>query len=126
MKKIINQIVNFWLDYSVSGYNNLKKHDNDPEIDILLNTSFIQSLNLNLVLVLIFKCFDFKLSDYKYLIITTLVLIAVNYFWYNKLTDNEKNKLKSRTPKFKKYVYRFYAVFSGVLLLFIGYLLSSN
>lgn len=80
MKKIIKGLIDFWLDYASSSYNRLKKKDKDPEIDILLNTSFIQSLNINLILIVIFKLSQFKVKDFKYMIVTTILLFIFNYF----------------------------------------------
>lgn len=126
MKKKLRWIVIFWLDYAVSGYNRLKKYDNDPEIDIILNTSFIQSLNINLIFVFLFKVIDFKVSDFKYMLITTLLLVIINYLCYNKLDDKEKKSLKERIPKFENYVYRLYALISAILLFICAYFLSGT
>lgn len=119
----MNWIINFWLDYASSGYNKLKKNDSDPEIDIILNTSFIQSLNLDLILVLIFKLISFKITDFKYMIITTIIMIVINYFWYNNLSKSKKEEIKNRIPQFGSFVYRLYALFSAVSLFIIAYLL---
>ncbi|MRX42074.1 hypothetical protein GJU43_22595 [Flavobacterium sp. LC2016-23] len=124
MKKIIKGLIDFWLDYASSSYNRLKKKDKDPEIDILLNTSFIQSLNINLILVVIFKLTQFKVKDFKYMIVTTILLFIFNYFWYNKLQDIRKEEIKNRTPRFSNSVYKVYAVFSAILLFFVAYVLK--
>ncbi|MEO6175392.1 MAG: hypothetical protein ABIP27_09615 [Flavobacterium circumlabens] len=124
MKKIIKGLIDFWLDYASSSYNRLKKKDKDPEIDILLNTSFIQSLNINLILIVIFKLSQFKVKDFKYMIVTTMLLFIFNYFWYNKLQDIRKEEIKNRTPRFSNSVYKVYAVFSAILLFFVAYVLK--
>jgi len=113
----------FWLDYIASSYIKLIKKDKDPEIDVLLNTSFVQSLNVNLVLVIVFKLINFKIADFKYMIITSLLIFIVNYFIYNRLSEKEKEKIKNRVPKFKSYIYRLYALFSAIILFLCAYLL---
>ncbi|TDX11255.1 hypothetical protein EDB96_2039 [Flavobacterium sp. S87F.05.LMB.W.Kidney.N] len=113
----------FWLDYAVSNYVRLKKHDNDPEIDILLNTSFIQSINLDILLVIVFKFVDFRITDYKYLIVTTVSIFVFNFVWYNRLKAAKKIELKERVPKYGIGFYRTYALFSAVSLFLIVYLL---
>ncbi|MHC0441740.1 hypothetical protein [Flavobacterium sp. 3-210] len=111
----------FWLDYAASRYHKLIKKDKDPEIDVLLNTSFVQSLNVNLVLVIVFKLINFKITDFKYMIVTTILIFLINYVIYNRLS--EKEKIKNRVPKFKSYIYRLYALFSAIALLVCAYFL---
>ncbi|OXA75864.1 hypothetical protein SAMN05444397_1197 [Flavobacterium aquidurense] len=113
----------FWLDYAASSYIKLIKKDKDPEIDILLNISFVQSLNVNLVLVIVFKLINVEITDFKYMIISSLLIFLINYFIYNRLSEKEKQRIKNRVPKFKYYIYRLYALFSAIILFVCAYLL---
>jgi hypothetical protein len=103
----INYIKNFWLDFSISHYNRLKKHETNSEIIVLINSSFIQSLNVNLI--------NMELTELKFLIITTIVIFIFNYVYFSRLNFKEKEQLKSRIPKHNRIFYEIYSLISAAL-----------
>jgi hypothetical protein len=111
----INYIKNFWLDFSISHYNRLKKHETNSEIIVLINSSFIQSLNVNTLLILILKLINMELTELKFLIITTIVIFIFNYVYFSRLNFKEKEQLKSRIPKHNRIFYEIYSLISAAL-----------
>jgi hypothetical protein len=122
---MIKYILNFWLDYSVSMYNQLKKHENEPEIRIILETSFIQSLNINTILLILLKVVNCPILDIRYFLITVVLLFIINYLKYNSLDLESKIFLKKRIPKYKRIVYTLFSFLSAVIF-FIFVVLSSS
>ncbi|WP_278022668.1 hypothetical protein [Flavobacterium ginsengisoli] len=89
----MNAYKEFWLGYAVSRYNQLKKYEKDPVVDIFMHVSFVQSVNLNTVLCLICKLLDLELIYYLYAMIAgCLGLLAFNFLWYSKL-DIKKRRV---------------------------------
>jgi len=121
---MIKTIFDFWLDYSVSRYNRLKRYENDPEARIILNTSFVQSLNVNTILLILLKLFNFNLADLRYLIITVIILFILNYLAYKRMSGEKKELIKKRIPKYKRLYYVIYSLLSAVLLILVVYLFS--
>ena len=109
-------IKSFWLDYAISKYNKLKKNDTNPEIDVVMNTSFIQSLNINSILLLLLKIINIHLNDLKFMFLITLSLITINYILNKKYNILKKEVLKNRIPKYKNSIYSLYGLFSAIIL----------
>ncbi|WJS94244.1 hypothetical protein NYQ10_19330 [Flavobacterium johnsoniae] len=117
----------FWLDYSIARYNKLKKYDSDPEIDIFMHVSFIQSINLNTILCLFCKIVNLELVYYLYAMIAgSIIVLVFNFLWYKKLNARDKKQIKKRIPKYTLRIYKLYALFSTVLFGLILYLLRQN
>ncbi|GAA3729233.1 hypothetical protein GCM10022422_09120 [Flavobacterium ginsengisoli] len=111
----MNAYKEFWLGYAVSRYNQLKKYEKDPVVDIFMHVSFVQSVNLNTVLCLICKLLDLELIYYLYAMIAgCLGLLAFNFLWYSKLDIKKKEGLKTKKPMFSLLVYKLYSLFSTV------------
>ncbi len=112
----MNAYKEFWLGYAVSRYNQLKKYEKDPVLDIFMHVSFVQSVNLNTILCLICKLLDLELVFYLYAMIGgCLVVLAFNFIWYSKLDNKTKEELKSKRPKFSLRIYKLYSLFSTIL-----------
>ena len=123
----MNAYKEFWLGYAVSRYNQLKKYERDPVIDIFMHVSFVQSVNLNSILCLICKLLDLKLVFYLYAMIGgCLAVLAFNFIWYSKLDNKTKEELKSKSPKFSLRVYKLYSLFSTILFGLTVYLLRQG
>lgn len=123
---MIKWISDFWLDYSASYYNRLKKYDREPVIDIFFHTSSIMSLNINTLLILFFKLINLNFIEKKYLIISTVFVFFMVYMIYNKMDESTKEILiKNRVPKYRWYFYRIYSLLSIIFFFITIYLMSA-
>lgn len=123
---MIKWISDFWLDYSASYYNRLKKYDKEPVIDIFFHTASIMSINVNTLLIVFFKLIKLNFIDKKYLILSTVFVFFMVYVIYNKMDKSTKeNLIKNRVPKYKWYYYRTYSLFSIILFFMTIYLMST-
>jgi hypothetical protein len=123
---MIKIIFDFWLDFSVSRHNQLKKYESEPELRIILNTSFVQSLNINTILVLVLKLINFNLIEIRYLLIVVIIIFILNYLAYNRMSEERKELIKKRVPKHNRLFYLTYSLLSALLLFVVVYLVSPN
>lgn len=109
------RLIHFWLDYGSAMYNKANNHQKDFDLDVILHISFIQGLNLNVIIVFIFGLIDYNLPTYTYLLATPILLSLVNSYLYYSLNIENRERLKNRKPRFSRYIYVLYGIVSAAL-----------
>ena len=116
------------MDYYAYYYARLKKNgsDKDPEFHVLLRVLGTIVLNVNTILIIVFKMIDINLVEKKYLLVVASVTVLICLFYWNKMDESYKNQIKSRIPHYNWYVYQGYSFFSIILIFLTVYLVSPN
>lgn len=124
---IIHFIKDFWLDFFSAYYRRLIKNAKyETPLSIVLHVSFVQSINLNTIVILFLNLF-FKQIRLNFLILfLPIVILSLlnSYYFYYKLNSVQREGIISRKPKYKTILYSFYSLMSTVLLALAGYIYS--
>jgi|GEM_PF-4658591 len=125
---MINSIKEFWMDYYAYYYTRLKRNgsDDDAEFEILLSTIITLLLNVNTLLIILLKLFDFNFVEKRYMIVTGIIVFLISMFFYKRMDTSKKEAIRNRIPRYKWYVYQGYSALSLFLFLFVIYLVSPN
>jgi len=102
------------------------KSNQDPEFEILLSILITFLLNINTMLIIGFKIFDFNFVERRYMIGTGIIVFLISMFFYRRMETESKEGIKKRIPRYKWYIYQGYSVFSVFFFLFVIYLVSPN
>lgn len=124
---ITTQIKNFWIDFFITYHNRLiKNNKSETALTNLVHLAFVQAVNFDIFAILIIAIFfpSYKLS-FILLFVPFVLMASVNiYYFYFKLSREEKNTLLNRIPKYRVIVYDIYNVLSTILFLLSLYFAS--
>ena len=123
MHKSIEIIQNFWLDFYVAYLNRLKKNGgSEPEFNILMHVSFVQSVNCNTIIIITTHWTGLEFVKLWNLMLVFFVAFIFNIFYFKKIKKDEKNLLFGRTPKYSLFIYTLYSLFSTIVFFSVIYL----
>lgn len=123
---IIFLLKEFWLDFFSANHSRLMKNANyETPISTLLNLSFTQAVNFNTIFILILH-FLFEITLNFLILFLPIVIIALinSYYFYSKLSKQQRAEIVNRKPMFKMWVYDTYFIFSTFLFMASLILLS--
>lgn len=120
MNSVKDYIINFWLDYSISKYRKLEKYQDDPELSIILNVSFIQSININTLVFIFLILGGFHPASVMYMFYIAVIVFAINYFLNKKWNIIKNELLNNRIPKYGLVIYNLYGLISAALLIVLA------